>query len=56
MIEENVISVAGANHTATEKLLRDTIEAAGFEAGLRNAGYKRLADRMIPISSRGEVQ
>ncbi|MGE4619497.1 MAG: cyclic dehypoxanthinyl futalosine synthase, partial [Planctomycetota bacterium] len=50
MIEENVISVAGANHTATEKLLRDTIEKAGFKPGLRNAGYHRLPDRPIPLA------
>ncbi|MDE0961171.1 MAG: dehypoxanthine futalosine cyclase [Planctomycetota bacterium] len=48
MIEENVISVAGAHHTATEKLLCDTIVEAGFEPALRNAGYRRLAPRSIP--------
>ena len=48
MIEENVISVAGANHQATETLLRNTIEEAGFQPGLRNAGYRRLKDRPIP--------
>ncbi len=48
MIEENVISVAGANHEATENLLRSTIEKAGFIPGLRNAGYLRLKDRPVP--------
>ena len=48
MIEENVISVAGANHQATEDLLRSTIEKAGFKPGLRNAGYHRLEDRPVP--------
>jgi cyclic dehypoxanthinyl futalosine synthase len=50
MIEENVISVAGANHKATEKLLRDTIIQAGFEPGLRNAGYQRLKSRLTPTA------
>jgi len=53
MIEENVISVAGANHTATEEMLRSAIEAAGFRPGLRNAGYQRLPDRPIPAAARG---
>jgi len=51
MMEENVISVAGANHTATETLLRNTIEEAGFIPALRNAGYQRLASRPVPSSS-----
>jgi len=51
MIEENVISVAGANHQATEDLLRTTIEKAGFKPGLRNAGYRRLKDRPVPQGS-----
>ncbi|MEM7164350.1 MAG: cyclic dehypoxanthinyl futalosine synthase [Planctomycetota bacterium] len=48
MIEENVISKAGANHTATERLLRNTIEGEGFRAVLRNGGYHRLPERPIP--------
>ena len=48
MIEENVISVAGANHQATENLLRTSIEKAGFKPGLRNAGYRRLKERPVP--------
>jgi cyclic dehypoxanthinyl futalosine synthase len=51
MIEENVISVAGADHKATEVMLRETIEQAGFRPGLRNAGYRRLPDRPVPIST-----
>ncbi|OUU20282.1 MAG: dehypoxanthine futalosine cyclase [Planctomycetia bacterium TMED53] len=55
MIEENVISVAGANHQATEDLLRSTIEKAGFKPGLRNAGYRRLEDRPVPqFSGKGQ--
>lgn len=48
MIEENVISPAGANHTATERTLRDLVESCGFRAVLRNGGYHRLADRPLP--------
>ncbi len=48
MIEENVISAAGANHTATEKMLKGAILEAGFTPGLRNGGYHRLPDRPIP--------
>lgn len=53
MIEENVISVAGANHTATEAMLRGAIESAGFRPGLRDAGYRRLPDRPIPAAANG---
>ncbi len=54
MIEENVISAAGANHTANEELLRSAIEDAGFRPGLRNGGYHRLPDRPIPAAARGD--
>lgn len=53
MIEENVISAAGANHTATEDLLRSSIIETGFTPGLRNGGYHRLPDRPIPAAARG---
>jgi cyclic dehypoxanthinyl futalosine synthase len=43
MIEENVISQAGANHKATENMLRASIEAEGFIACKRNAAYRRLS-------------
>ena len=52
MIEENVISLAGANHTATEEFLRSAIESCGFQPGLRNAGYHRLPDRPVPVVTR----
>lgn len=52
MIEENVISVAGANHQATEEMLRGAIFEAGFQPGLRNGGYHRLPDRPIPSAAR----
>jgi cyclic dehypoxanthinyl futalosine synthase len=42
MIEENVISPAGARHRANEAGLRQVIVDAGFVPGVRNAGYRRL--------------
>lgn len=42
MIEENVISAAGASHKATEEMLRGVIESEGFRAVRRNAAYERL--------------
>ncbi len=44
MIEENVITPAGATHRATELLLRETIVSAGFKPVRRNAAYRRLGD------------
>ena len=42
MIEENVISPAGAEHKATERLLVEAIEEAGFIPVKRDAAYRRL--------------
>ncbi|HSE99191.1 MAG TPA: cyclic dehypoxanthinyl futalosine synthase [Blastocatellia bacterium] len=42
MIEENVISPAGANHKATEIMLRDAIIAEGFIPCKRKADYVRI--------------
>ena len=42
MIEENVISPAGAHHQATETLLRESILAEGFTPCRRKADYMRL--------------
>lgn len=42
MIEENVISKAGANHKATEELLRNVIVEEGFTPIKRKADYTRL--------------
>ena len=54
MIEENVISPAGAHHTASEKMLRDLIVEEGFHPGLRNAGYQRLdPDRRLALPGKG---
>ena len=53
MIEENVISAAGAHHQATESLLCQVITEEGFRPGLRNAGYHRLPERPVPNSAAG---
>ena len=42
MIEENVISKAGANHQATEEMLRQVIVEEGFKPAKRKANYVRL--------------
>lgn len=42
MIEENVITPAGANHRATEMILRDAIIAEGFVPVKRKADYVRI--------------
>lgn len=42
MIEENVISPAGANHKATEAMLRSTIVDEGFIPCKRRADYVRV--------------
>jgi cyclic dehypoxanthinyl futalosine synthase len=47
MIEENVISPAGAHHRATEELLRETIFKEGFTPCKRKANYLRLEN---PVS------
>jgi cyclic dehypoxanthinyl futalosine synthase len=43
MIEENVISKAGAHHQATERMLREAVIAEGFTPLKRKADYTRLA-------------
>ncbi len=40
MIEENVVSVAGAPHRFTYKTIQDAIKEAGFEPQLRNQQYE----------------
>ncbi|MEW6127429.1 MAG: CofH family radical SAM protein [Acidobacteriota bacterium] len=42
MIEENVISKAGAHHEATEKMLRDVVIEEGFTPVKRKADYTRI--------------
>ncbi len=43
MIEENVITPAGAHHRATEELLRSSILGEGFQPCKRKANYVRLS-------------
>ncbi len=43
MIEENVISKAGANHKATEQMLVNVISEEGFRPVKRKADYTRLS-------------
>lgn len=45
MIEENVVSAAGAPHRFTYKTIQESIREAGFEPQLRNQQYE---DRKIP--------
>jgi len=40
MIEENVVSAAGAPHRFTSKSIQDAIIEAGFEPQLRTQTYK----------------
>lgn len=44
MIEENVITPAGAHHRATEDLLREAILTEGFQPVKRRADYVRLEE------------
>jgi cyclic dehypoxanthinyl futalosine synthase len=48
MIEENVISPAGARHQATEELLRNAILSEGFRPVQRKANYVRLEQAREP--------
>lgn len=52
MIEENVVSAAGAPHRFTSKSIQDAIIAAGFEPRLRNQQYEF---REIPASIEEQV-
>ncbi|PYP85424.1 MAG: dehypoxanthine futalosine cyclase [Blastocatellia bacterium AA13] len=49
MIEENVITPAGANHRATEMMLREAISAEGFIPCKRRADYVRIES---PLAAR----
>jgi cyclic dehypoxanthinyl futalosine synthase len=40
MIEENVVSAAGAPHRFTSKTIQEAIQEAGFEPQLRNQQYE----------------
>jgi signal recognition particle subunit SEC65 len=50
MIEENVVSAAGAPHRFTYKTIQEAIREAGFEPQLRNQQYEW---REIPESDTG---
>jgi cyclic dehypoxanthinyl futalosine synthase len=47
MIEENVITPAGAHHRATEEILRNAILAEGFTPRKRKANYIRLEEPAV---------
>jgi len=42
MIEENVVSVAGADHSFNAKQIQEAITEAGFEPAFRNQAYEYL--------------
>lgn len=52
MIEENVVSAAGAPHRFTYKTIQDAIREAGFEPQLRNQQY---GEREIPATIEEQV-
>lgn len=52
MIEENVVSAAGAPHRFTYKSMQDAIKEAGFEPQLRNQQYEW---REIPVTIQEQV-
>jgi cyclic dehypoxanthinyl futalosine synthase len=52
MIEENVVSAAGAPHRFTYKTIQAAIREAGFEPQLRNQQYEW---RKIPVSIQEQV-
>ena len=52
MIEENVVSAAGAPHRFTYKTMQDAIKEAGFEPQLRNQQYEW---REIPSAIKEQV-
>ncbi|MDQ3191354.1 MAG: CofH family radical SAM protein [Bacteroidota bacterium] len=52
MIEENVVSAAGAPHRFTADAIQESIKEAGFEPQLRNQQYE---DRLVPQSIEQQV-
>ncbi len=52
MIEENVVSAAGAPHRFTSKGIQESIRMAGFEPVLRNQQYQR---RETPVTMEEQV-
>lgn len=55
MIEENVITPAGATHRAQERDLQDAIRAEGFRPRQRNGGYQWLAEA-LPLEPPAPVE
>lgn len=52
MIEENVVSAAGAPHRFTSRTIQDAIQEAGFEPQLRTQEYE---DRALPAMMEEQV-
>ncbi len=52
MIEENVVSAAGAPHRFTYKTIQDAIKEAGFEPQLRNQQY---GERELPANIQEQI-
>ncbi|MBA3647144.1 MAG: dehypoxanthine futalosine cyclase [Chitinophagales bacterium] len=52
MIEENVVSAAGAPHRFTSNGIQQAIRDAGFEPQLRNQQYE---NRLIPVSTEQQL-
>jgi len=52
MIEENVVSAAGAPHRFTSKSIQNAIKDAGFEPRLRNQQYEF---RVMPASIEEQI-
>ena len=52
MIEENVVSAAGAPHRFTYKTIQDAIQEAGFEPQLRNQQY---GERELPANIQEQI-
>ncbi len=52
MIEENVVSAAGAPHRFTYKTIQNAIREAGFEPQLRNQQYE---ERELPVNIQEQV-
>ena len=49
MIEENVVSVAGADHSFNAKQIQEAIKEAGFEPALRNQRYEYINNTVKKI-------
>ena len=52
MLEENVVSAAGAPHRFTYKSIQDAIKQAGFEPQLRTQQYEW---RKLPVNIQEQV-